>query len=762
MADEPTGALDSNTGRQVLDTLKRLSENKLVIVVSHDRDFAEQYADRIIELADGRVISDLEYINDGAGQAEEGSDGLIYSGNTVTLPSDYHLTEEDRAAINEYIDSIAGGEVKLQIGGRLKRGRTSRPTDTGRIAMSEKAEFKPIKSRLPMKNAFKIGASGLKHKKFRLVVTILLSCVAFGLFGLSDTFGAYNHIKTCTQSIIDTGVDYASVIKSVRFDDGKHSYFRSWGYHVSDSEIADIGAKTGVKMKGVYSPLGWDMTFNGQYNANVEFTQTDYHIYAYSFNGFAEITRSDLDRMGYTLIAGSLPDGSKNEIAVSKYVCETFIKGGYADISAEYDQSADGRKYESIASYDSMVGKTLTLNNEKFTVTGVIDTNFDLSRYQNLTVKNDNESTSDMLISYALYNELNYIRGYSLNQVAIVGDGFIDRLLGSVPTVKELYYGDSMLSFSRESEGNYLSIYPSLLGTMSDIKNHEIIWVNGVRTELGEKEIIVSSDAILSCLDDSERYSGKEPAEIALDFLKENNSVTKESRKTYDDDITSEEGYKIVGIIDQSKYTGLTNTVIACKSLCKEFLNGDDGIYAYAVGAMPKEKAEIHDLVSYCYNEDSDVRYEMMNSVTYELDMVNEALKMLSKVFLYIGIGFAVFASIMLANFIGTSISYKKQEIGILRAIGSRSNDVFRIFFSESFIIAMINFFLSSAGVFAATTVINYFIRSRTGILITVLSFGVRQVALLLIVSIAIAALASFLPVKKIASKRPIDAIRNR
>ena len=42
-ADEPTGALDSNTGRQVLDTLKKLSETKLVVVVSHDREFAEFY-----------------------------------------------------------------------------------------------------------------------------------------------------------------------------------------------------------------------------------------------------------------------------------------------------------------------------------------------------------------------------------------------------------------------------------------------------------------------------------------------------------------------------------------------------------------------------------------------------------------------------------------------------------------------------------------------------------------------------------------------
>ena len=43
----------------MLDTLKKLSGDKLVIVVSHDREFAEQYADRIVELKDGKVISDV-------------------------------------------------------------------------------------------------------------------------------------------------------------------------------------------------------------------------------------------------------------------------------------------------------------------------------------------------------------------------------------------------------------------------------------------------------------------------------------------------------------------------------------------------------------------------------------------------------------------------------------------------------------------------------------------------------------------------------
>jgi AGZA family xanthine/uracil permease-like MFS transporter len=75
----------------------------------------------------------------------------------------------------------------------------------------------------------------------------------------------------------------------------------------------------------------------------------------------------------------------------------------------------------------------------------------------------------------------------------------------------------------------------------------------------------------------------------------------------------------------------------------------------------------------------------------------------------------------MLSNFIATSISLKKQEIGILRAIGSRSNDVFRIFFAEAFIIAMINFFLAIVSTGVVAGVINSILRDDIGILITML-----------------------------------------
>jgi ABC-type lipoprotein export system ATPase subunit/ABC-type antimicrobial peptide transport system permease subunit len=58
LADEPTGNLDSETSKQVLDLLKEISKEKLVIIVSHDKESAKNYGDRIIEIKDGNIISD--------------------------------------------------------------------------------------------------------------------------------------------------------------------------------------------------------------------------------------------------------------------------------------------------------------------------------------------------------------------------------------------------------------------------------------------------------------------------------------------------------------------------------------------------------------------------------------------------------------------------------------------------------------------------------------------------------------------------------
>ena len=58
LADEPTGALDSDTSIQVMDLLQEVAKDRLVVMVTHNPELAEQYANRIVNLRDGKLISD--------------------------------------------------------------------------------------------------------------------------------------------------------------------------------------------------------------------------------------------------------------------------------------------------------------------------------------------------------------------------------------------------------------------------------------------------------------------------------------------------------------------------------------------------------------------------------------------------------------------------------------------------------------------------------------------------------------------------------
>ncbi len=194
------------------------------------------------------------------------------------------------------------------------------------------------------------------------------------------------------------------------------------------------------------------------------------------------------------------------------------------------------------------------------------------------------------------------------------------------------------------------------------------------------------------------------------------------------------------------------------------FETEDAGYYSFAIGKMPyTDAAAVKKIVKFNYTAfDGDIYYELNNEVSFMLNNVNSLIEQLAKILLYVGIFFAVFASLMMYNFISVSISYKKREIGILRAVGARSSDVFGIFFNESLIITIINFILSSIATFVVAFVVNGVIRNQYGFTLTLLSVGIRQFALILGVGVLVAFIGSFLPVMRIARKRPIDAIQNR
>ena len=776
MADEPTGALDSATGRQVLTTLKKLSQDKLVIVVSHDREFAEQYADRIIELADGRVIRDVEKSYD---TVDVTGTTPVYEDDSVSLPESYVLTDADKQAICQYIQNMVndGKEPKFSIMGKTTNA-IFKDTDMSRIQVSHEG-YKLIKSRLPLSYAFKMGASGLKHKKFRLVMTILLSCIALILFGLSDTVASYDYVNTAYNSLIDpeTNISYAAFEKEVTYEEDDWSY--SQNESLTKEDLEKIEEKTGLELVPVYGTQ-YGMSISGNLDEDPYQVGLDYFFS--ELGGFVELDEDLLDTMGAELVAGELPREGTNDIALSTVYLEMFEECGYRNW--QKDETAK------IGSAKDLIGKTLELNSMEYVVCGIVDTGVDMQEYLDRIAEFENMDNADFatMIQYMFVErEMNYSLNYSLTGLGMIAPGESRQLAQSNFICRYMRLESGFHSY--EDNGSYfLQVADS-----DTMKN--VVWLDGkARTELAADEMIMSAQAYYNyChegmpehLDFNMLYQSENPdyAEIAgMEFKLTNLEYFYRGPEEPEEESYT---FKLVGIIpdyyfeepkfDQEEFEKEDGYMMEpvymdgypyCY-ISEKLLESAEANVIQTLSPMPADHAEIRKLVEFSAEifdgekDDTTVTYNLMNPVSFELKTLNAVFEVLEQVFFWIGLGFVVFASLLFSNFIGVSISYKKQEIGILRAIGSRSNDVFRIFFAESFCIAMINFVLSFGGTALACWLINTIIKTSSGLKLTILNVGIRQVALLFGVCLLVAAVASFLPVRKIAAKRPIDAIRDR
>lgn len=850
MADEPTGALDSRTGKQVLDTLKKLSKSKLVIIVSHDREFAEIYADRIIELADGKIISDVERYKVEAEKPKEGIN--VIDDQFLYIKKGYKLTPEDIDLINKYLEK-AKEDVIISLDNRTNDQirRTAKideegyresfkKTDENKIVVDTQSnKFQLIRSKLPFLSSLKIGASGLRVKPVRLFFTILLSFVAFTLFGLADTMGSYNKVDVTVRSLRDANIENLSLSKYI------HRYNENWDYwetiqtRLDDQDVQFLEEKLGMDFKPIYIPGYLSISNFDDYNS----LRSDY--YKSKVAGFAEYTKEDLEALGFT-IYGNMPT-EFDQIAITKYHFEHYKLAGYRSPKGDIVIKA-----ENLQDYSDLLNKDIEIYGRTYTITAIIDTNFDDTRYEVLKTSNPNYDFNYYMKLFEFENVLTY--GY--HALAIMKPGFIQEHLGR--------FGNDI---SLDGNG-YATLNPNPVNFIGRLDNQRTVVIfDKNKTTLADNEIVVDINFIINSINFNDipvksedipdefssspelytmyeyffvsymgliwqyaqdnieealakgfdpytylpflpespeeltiemqveayltyltkwsgyinnRYGDKSGVEIEwerkLDIINRYDILPDEPITTtfeyymYGDYHFESFDVNIVGVIIPDKTTHIDygdfydtkNIILVADDFYESILNRIPGPYGLVIGKMPTSEAELRKIVVFSETLHGEVRYAIENEVSYVLNQVNSFIENTAKAFLYIGIFFAVFSSLLLFNFISTSINYKRRDIGVLRAIGARSKDVFGIFFNESLIIALINFVLAIIATIGITIFLNSYLKREYGLMITILNFGIRQVILMLIVSIGVALIASFLPVYRIARKRPIEAIRNR
>ena len=787
MADEPTGALDSGTGIQVFDTLKKLSKDKLVIVVSHDREFAESYGDRVIELKDGKVISDIEKHRIDAEVEEGGAEN--YKGKLLRFPKGYRLTADDVKRINEYLerdeaylslDEKVNADVKtashIDEDGKME---SFAPTDENAIKISDDKPFRLIKSRMPVKESFKMGVSGMKTKPFRLIITIFLCFVCFAMFGIVDSFAAYDSKTAIVNSMQDSGIKYTTFRKTVLVDDIGAQFFTE--KRMSDADVENLKNKTGIEFLPVLSESG-----SGYYSGGIASVSGNFlkdatsRVYDGSVSGIVEVKdESTLKKHNLSLMAGRLPERD-DEIAISDFVFDCFKKWGYAYVDEKgVPDESKNIEASGIKNAADFVNAKPNLKiagsamNGTFKIVGVVKTGYDYSRYAALdkTVGSDD----DALDSFMLQSQFSSEHNSAFSGLLFCGKDFIKNYLAYDGVGGEIY--DRAILQSEEINGKAHRMY---MGgdyrhyfTTADYAG--TVFFDSGKTTLSDNEIVLEVKQLINALknvyydnagicdklDGIENSSDNEEIKATLSPLVKDAKIKMQCGGTYNPYITkilTIKGYFVDpgdGTVDKS-FIGVSD------SLAAEIKNAPVGKYARAISGEKLSKSDLEKVVEFSMKSEDGVKYSLVNYVVSAENMVGSIIKEIAKILLYVGIGVFVFAVILFMTYISASISYKKREIGILRAVGARSSDVFGIFFNEALVISLIVFVLATIGSGVVVSVVNSSMHATYGLPITLLSYGIREIGIILLGCIATALFASFIPVLRIARKKPVDAIKNR
>lgn len=923
MADEPSGALDSNTSKQIFDTLKDLSKEKLIIVVSHDRDFAFKYADRIIELEDGKVISDIEHT------ANNDNDFLIDANGQINIKEGHILSENEKNEIIDFISNSSNNNINFR-----KENTAFEKTDENNIIIENKP-LSLVPSKLSNKNAIKIGVGSFKHKKFKLIVAIILCFISFSFFAVTDAIGSFNEKNTYLNSLNSSVVDHASF--SVEYKDINNLGKEEWskGLYISQKQIDKISNELNIELNGVYTPYRISINLKQIINKSKVKPYT-YKIYPERLYNFSIINQDFLTKNNYTLLGNSRLPNNSGEIVITKYIYSMFKEFDFS-----YLENNETKIIE-IDDYNDILNKQIYVDGNVFTIVGILDTNFDLSHFNQLRNNDIN-----ILLSESLNKKIDSLKKYSAHSIIYLSEKFMDELYLETINYFELSFDNSLntkyyaniekfknvlffdnnkatlndneviVSFSNYTSGfnnfklrdlnrnasgfekeiidnttlfNDITDFKTLISNIYKVTKFKFINENSNKFKdilkankqffeinLSDNEIDLLTNEEMFYLFNASNFENDDFYNFYMNYLAE--LIENYDLENY---ILNKEAYDLlcksyvingnkINLVDKQlplirDFTSNINKIgitdFACNNidLCRDFylknneknvftdyeavqyfidilsknsgtnyinfknlkyqcdsyklnfyynfikiyatnfkinfdkstqkdivgihLGGIDGlvvndnlynslidrdlnsVYSFAITSMPKSKTEIKKLINYIYSHTEtlsnnvEIRYVMENYVIDDLNSLAFVLKTLGIIFILVGLVFAIFASILFSNYIATSISYRKKDIGILRALGARNKDVYKIFFAESFTIAGINFIMGIVCTLFFEFLLNTIIKSVIYISTNIVNFGIRQVFLLLIIVLFSAFTATYKPVKKFTKQKPIDIIR--
>lgn len=720
LADEPTGALDTVTSVQIMELIKEISSECLVIMVTHNPDLAEKYSTRIIKLLDGEVLSD-------------------------SLPYD------EKEAVDKQ---------------KVKRKKTDK------------------KSKLSFRTTFKLSARNLHSKLKRTLLVCLAGAIGIiGVASvLSVSTGVQNYITGMQNDMLSGNPitineeamnltaltsranrqTQADAIKNSVIDgyinvDSVIDYLVSRGGDVSSLKVKNDITQDYIDYvkampKEYYSAIVTTGGLNLSNNLYTDFTltgygekqkislaatekiytsmleKTDYASYSQYISMLTESFMQAPDNADFILSQYDIIEGDKiatepNEIMIvvnkdyeisdlllaelGYYTQDEFVNLIYKAVGDDnYDSSLDKGRF----SYEELLGKSFTW-------------------YPNDVVFNKTNDHSPL----AAINPFTY-NAYEL-------DSFTG---GKKLTVTAILKQKDELSYGCLESGFY---YTSAL--------YEEILAENLNSQ------------IVLYLNDAEKDSF-----TSMNYNSQNVGVTF-NYEFYQNGVK----YGEIGFVGSSGSSGIIASMAGQRaktySLTKRELGGC--ALPNVIKIYPTDFTYKDNVTGYIskWNDDCDLtvggatigkdgRSEIVytDNLSIVISLVNNMIDVVTAALIAFTCLSLVVSTVMIAIITYVSVIERIKEIGVIRSLGGRKSDVSRLFNAETFIIGGVSGLIGIGVTYLISAILNLIVNSLFGIS-TIAALTAGTAAIMVLVSVALTMIAGLIPASLAAKKDPVDALRS-
>lgn len=702
LADEPTGALDSKTSVQVMEILKEISKDRLIIMVTHNPELAKKYSSRIVKLLDGKIIDDS---------------------------NPYKSSEEDVKKARNKKDKSGKASMKFTTAVRLSLNNLM--TKKGRTFLTSFAGS--------------IGIIGIA-----LILSLSHGMQSYINRVEEDTLSSY------PLTIQEASIDVTSMLEAMMGNGEKeeHNDNKIYSRPIVNNILETVSTKlqtNNLEEFKKYLESG-DTNIKDYINA----IQYEYNL---NLNIYKQNEDKTYQQVNPSKVFDELGFG---EMMESRQSTSSMMSGSMTMTQTDvWNEMLDNQNLLQ-SQYDVLAGKWPTKYNE---VVLIVDENNEISDYTlySLGIKDIKELNESMekiknkekveageSESYSYDDLLNYKFKILLNTdyYKKSGNAWQDMsnddeyMKNVVDNAEEI----TIVGIIKPNEENVSSSGAGMIGYTKELKEYVINKINETEIVKEQKEnpnINVftgiefpenqNSSFDYSQLTDEQRMYMATLSEAELAELMKN--YAENSTATYDSNLST------LGVVDLNKPS--TINIYPKDFESKDMITTRISEYNDKQTNDGKEE----NVITY-----TDIVGVMMSSVSTIINVISYVL------IAFVGISLVV-SSIMIGIITYISVLERTKEIGILRSIGASKKDVSRVFNAETLIIGLVAGLIGIVVTLLLNIPINMIIKSIVGIS-NISKLPTAGAIILVVISVGLTMIAGLIPARFAAKRDPVEALR--